>query len=72
MVKVNSGGGGRPAPRWPPARASADKAKKEDSITPEKKSDYDKTFDDPMPEDARRHRPGQGRLLIRCFLPDAR
>ena len=27
-----------------------DKAKKEDSITPEKKSDYEKTFDDPMPE----------------------
>ena len=46
MVKVNSGGGGAGGA----ARARSDKAKKEDSITPEKKSDYDKTFDDPLPE----------------------
>ena len=45
MVKVNSGGGGAGA-----SPGKVDKAKKEDSITPEKKSDYEKTFDDPMPE----------------------
>jgi type VI secretion system secreted protein VgrG len=45
MVKVNSGGGGAGA-----SPGKVDKAKKEDSITPEKKSDYEKTFDDPLPE----------------------
>ena len=43
MVKVNSGGGGAGA-----SPGKVDKAKKEDSITPEKKSDYEKTFDDPL------------------------
>ena len=28
-----------------------DKAKKEDSITPEKKTDYEKTFEDPLAND---------------------
>jgi len=45
MVKVNSGGGGAGA-----SPGKVDKAKKEDSITPEQQSDYEKTFDDPMPE----------------------
>jgi type VI secretion system secreted protein VgrG len=46
MVKVNSGGGGAGA-----SPGKVDKAKKEDSITPEKKTDYEKTFDDPLPKD---------------------
>ena len=45
MVKVNSGGGGAGA-----SPGKVDKAKKEDSITPAKKSDYEKTFDDPLPK----------------------
>jgi len=45
MVKVNSGGGGAGA-----SPGKVDEAKKEDSITPEKASDYDKTFDDPLPD----------------------
>jgi type VI secretion system secreted protein VgrG len=48
MVKVNSGGGGGSAsPAQPGAPAEA---KKEDSITPAKKSDYDATFKDPLPD----------------------
>ncbi len=43
MVKVNSGGGGAGA-----SPGKVDKAKKEDSITPEKKSQYEKTFEDPL------------------------
>ena len=58
MVKVNSGGGGSAARR--PSPTAPTEAKKEDSITPEKKSDYDKTFDDPLPEARGRHRSGQG------------
>ncbi|MEO5882945.1 MAG: type VI secretion system tip protein TssI/VgrG [Caldimonas sp.] len=45
MVKVNSGGGGAGA-----SPGKVDEAKKEDSITPEKASEYDKTFDDPLPK----------------------
>ncbi|MCE9660229.1 MAG: type VI secretion system tip protein VgrG [Burkholderiales bacterium] len=45
MVKVNSGGGGAGA-----SPGKVDKAKKEDSITPEKKSDYEDTFKDPLPD----------------------
>ena len=49
MVKVNSGGaGGSASPAQPGAAAEA---KKEDSITPAKKDDYEKTFVDPMPKD---------------------
>ena len=49
------------------ARARCDKAKKEDSITPEKKNDYEKTFDDPLPKDRRWHRPEHVEgVLIRC------
>ena len=48
MVKVNSGGGGGSAS---PAQPTAPtEAKKEESITPAKKTDYDKTFDDPLPD----------------------
>ncbi len=45
MVKVNSGGGGAGA-----SPGKVDKAKKEDSITPEKKSAYEDTFKDPLPD----------------------
>lgn len=45
MVKVNSGGGGAGA-----SPGKVNKAKKEESITPAKKSDYEKTFEDPLPE----------------------
>jgi type VI secretion system secreted protein VgrG len=45
MVKVNSGGSGSPAQ---PAKPT--EAKKEESTTPAKKTDYDKTFDDPLPD----------------------
>jgi type VI secretion system secreted protein VgrG len=45
MVKINSGGGGAGA-----SPGKVDKAKKEESITPGKQGDYEKTFDDPMPE----------------------
>ena len=48
MVKVNSGGGGGSASPAQPGEAT--EAKKEDSITPGKKDDYEKTFVDPMPE----------------------
>ena len=48
MVKVNSGGGGGSAS---PAQPTAPtEAKKEESITPAKKTAYDKTFDDPLPD----------------------
>jgi type VI secretion system secreted protein VgrG len=56
MVKVNSGGGGAGA-----SPGKVDKAKKEDSITPEKKTDYEKTFEDPLAEVRRRHRPRQSK-----------
>jgi hypothetical protein len=46
MVKVNSGGGGAGA-----SPGKVDKAKKEDSITPEKKSQYEQTFEDPLAKD---------------------
>ena len=48
MVKVNSGGGGGSASPAQPGDAA--EAKKEDSITPAKKSDYEQTFKDPMPD----------------------
>ena len=53
MVLINSGGSAASAGSALAASPTAPtEAKKEDSITPEKKSDYNKTFDDPMPDDA--------------------
>src|SRR5450755_1011083 len=53
MVKINSGGGGGSAsPALTPSPVAPTEAKKEDSITPEKQSEYDKNFDDPMAGDA--------------------
>ena len=49
MVKVNSGGGGGSAKAASPTAPA--EAKKEASIAPDKKADYNKTFDDPMPAD---------------------
>ncbi len=46
MVKVNSGGGGGSGSPAKPTKPT--EAKKEESITPAKKTDYDKTFDDPL------------------------
>jgi len=46
MVKVNSGGGGGSASPAQPAKPT--EAKKEESITAAKTTDYDKTFDDPL------------------------
>ncbi|MGZ5157604.1 MAG: type VI secretion system Vgr family protein [Caldimonas sp.] len=52
MVMINSGGSAAAASSALSASPTAPTdAKKEDSITPEKKSDYNKTFDDPMPDD---------------------
>ena len=52
MVLINSGGSAASASSALSASPTAPtEAKKEDSITPEKKSDYNKTFDDPMPDD---------------------
>lgn len=52
MVKVNSGGGGGSAsPALSASPVAPTEAKKEDTTTPEKSSDYDKNFDDPMKKD---------------------
>jgi len=52
MVKINSGGSAGSAGSALAASPTAPtEAKKEDTITPEKKSDYNKTFDDPLPEE---------------------
>ena len=52
MVKINSGGGGGSAAAGIAASPTAPtEAKKEDLITSEKKTDYYKLFDDPMPDD---------------------
>jgi type VI secretion system secreted protein VgrG len=66
MVKINSGGSAGSAGSALAASPTAPtEAKKEDTITPEKKSDYNKTFDDPLAEDAGGTGPA-GRL-IGCF-----
>ena len=52
MVMINSGGAaGSAGPALAASPTAPTEAKKEDSTTPEKKSDYNKTFDDPMPDD---------------------
>jgi type VI secretion system secreted protein VgrG len=52
MVMINSGGAAGSAGSALSASPTAPtEAKKEDSITAAKKSDYNKTFDDPMPDD---------------------
>jgi type VI secretion system secreted protein VgrG len=52
MVMINSGGSAGSAGSALSASPTAPtEAKKEDSITAAKKSDYNKTFDDPMPDD---------------------
>ena len=67
MVKINSGGAAGSAGSALAASPTAPtEAKKEDTITPAKKSDYNKTFDDPMPEEEGGTGSGQGRL-IGCF-----
>jgi type VI secretion system secreted protein VgrG len=52
MVMINSGGAaGSAGPALAASPAAPTEAKKEDSITAEKKTDYNKTFDDPMADD---------------------
>ena len=52
MVMINSGGAaGSAGPALAASPTAPTDAKKEDSITPAKKSDYNKTFDDPMADD---------------------
>ena len=52
MVMINSGGAaGSAGPALAASPTAPTEAKKEDSITSEKKTDYNKTFDDPMADD---------------------
>jgi type VI secretion system secreted protein VgrG len=52
MVMINSGGAaGSAGPALAASPTAPTEAKKEDTITAAKKTDYNKTFDDPMPDD---------------------
>ena len=52
MVMINSGGAaGAAGPALAASPTAPTEAKKEDSTTSAKKTDYNKTFDDPMPDD---------------------
>jgi hypothetical protein len=52
MVMINSGGAaGSAGPALAAKPTAPTEAKKEDTITAAKKTDYNKTFDDPMPDD---------------------
>ena len=52
MVMINSGGAaGSAGPALAASPTAPTEAKKEESITSGKKTDYNKTFDDPMPDD---------------------